>query len=193
MESNTIRSGQETAISPLTKEEFVEAIAQTRSRELGETVLPSDIKDLSRVHEQQLFVASVYAALRQGYGNVAEDFLNRFETSLRGLEAGEKDSALLIRATRRALRQIIKTGALGRKAARSIRRYALGKSQLDSDRTQLSEKRLNDTPDDTPLRTVKTAFDRFSGNVEAIKEEHAAFKAHLRTEAVEKPSDSEIE
>lgn len=169
-------------LNPLSKEDFVEAVARTRSIETGETVLPSDIKDLSRVNERQLFVSLVYSGLRQVNSPVSDLFLEKLPQVLSNLADKSDGKALLIRGTRRVLRQLIKAGELSRKTAREIRRYALGHSQLDSDRTRLSEKRLNDLPDDTPLRTIKTAFERHSVNPAAIKEEHTAFKAHLRDE-----------
>src|SRR5690606_12543604 len=121
------------------------------------SVSPDTISELSRVNEQELFAALLTSAFDQQEPKLGELFRTAFKERFERIREKYPEDGVF-RASRRALKHLIKSKVLTRAEARTLRRLALGKAQLDSDRTRLSTAREGEEKNDTPLRAARTAL-----------------------------------
>lgn len=167
------------------RESLIQSIAKIRSLETGAEVSPEAITDYTRINEQQFYAVNLYDGLKQVDVKIADKFAGYTAEALAKITESGIDFSSLIRASKRALNRLILAKDVKRTVARELRGFALGKSQLDSDRTKLSVSRLTDAADDTPLRTVKTALVKYEENAIASGEERAEFRKAMKAEKKE--------
>lgn len=142
----------------------------------------ADITENSRINEQDLFAAVVENALGQVDPELSTKFSAAFAKEVEQFKALEQSDTML-KATRRALNSLIKDNALSRYAAKQIRKFALGKSQLDDIRSKLSVAKEDAESSETPLRAVKTALQKISENAIATDAEFIEFRKQGRIAA----------
>ena len=95
----------------------------------------------------------------------------------------------MFKAAKRALRSVRRRGMLAPEDAKSIRRTAFGKAQLDSDRTRLSTEAVTGIDGDIPIQPIQSALVKFAQNEAASPDEmQAARQAQEVQRAAAKPS-----
>lgn len=155
---------------------------------IGSKTAVKPLADTSRVNEQEVFAATVIESVNKQEPKVAREFWSKFEEFAKNLSKSDPGNAIF-EAARRTLKGMRRSGTIAKDIARSIKKFSLGKSQLDSKRDMLSVDNVTGKRGDTALREVKTAVAKFNKNVEATDEEFAAFKrnnAARRAEARER-------
>jgi len=173
--------GAATAPSDNIQSPLIDSLAIVKSAAKGESITPDSISLGTRVNEQEWFAAIAHQELKNRSEKLAKIFEERLpEVMERVKEIDDKN--FVFRAVKRIIRRLRRTGEITRETAITIRRFAVGKAQLDSDRTRLSTSRLTDAPGDTPLRSVKTALLKFGENVGATEQEINAFLSKNRRE-----------
>lgn len=164
--------------SGITSQQLLNSLAFIKSAMTGKEVLASDLKENGRVNEQELYAAIVHQKLRQVSPEAAKQFKNDFAEALAKRE--HHSDGLILRTVRGLMEKISNTGLIG-DLRNNIQQFALGKAQLDSNQTQLSDKDLTPGDKDTPVRTIKTALKLFNQNDVATDQEHTKFKKDLRS------------
>ncbi len=145
------------------------------------------LSDTSRVNEQEVFAATVIESVNKQDPKIAREFWNKFE-ELTKIMSKKDPSNAIFEAARRTLRGMRRSGSIAKEIAKGIKKYSLGKSQLDSKRDTLSTENVTGKRGDTAFREVKTAVAKFEKNVEATEEEFAAFKINNAERRAQKRS-----
>lgn len=143
------------------------------------------ITDNSRVSEQEVFSALIYEGLGKIDKNLQSEFLGSLSELIKNVKEFDPKNSVL-RGTKRALKKLINSKSLVKDAARELRKFALGKSQLDNDNTRVSSSKLESQTNSTPVRSVKNALNMVSNNEIANNETHYAFKQNNKLEFLKK-------
>ena len=164
----------------LSASELKYSFSLIKSAEQQKTVTAESISDNTRINEQELNAAISHALLHKLKPAYAEQYLSVFSERV-VFWKGEKLRNYSLQATRQAIRSLVTDMQLPTIAARVVRRIAIGRSQLDDDRSSLQTKRLSGAKE-TPLRAFKTAYSRFLANAPLSRNEHLAHQRFVRAE-----------
>lgn len=134
----------------------------------------------SRINEQELFASIAHYLTGKLSSGIRTTFESTFSRHAQSEELANSAHAVL-QATRRSLRSLVQDNEIPQIVARAIRRIALGKAQLDDDRTTLRTERQPGATE-TPLRSLKIAFDTIQTNPIATGMEHTEFKHFVADE-----------
>lgn len=149
----------------------LEQITRPAERESNSRAL----SNYSRVNEQELFGALILLQLKDLGKGLASKFLGSYrviyaDTVKADPKFGVYDSVW------KSLSSIRKAGLLAKEKVTEIRRYALGKSQLDSIKDEVSIKRVTPGKTDTAVRALKTALAKIKENPIATDLELDSFR-----------------
>jgi hypothetical protein len=139
----------------------------------------ADLTENSRINEQDLFAAITENSLGQISTELSSKFNLAFAKEVETFKVLEEPNSML-KATRKALNSLIKDNQLSRYAAKQIRKFAVGKAQLDDNRSRLSVAKENPESSETPLRAVKTALQKISENAIASDAEFHEYRQQGR-------------
>jgi hypothetical protein len=165
----------------ISSRELLSSLAVVKSADKDQAVAREDITDHTRTNEQEFFAALVHRKLSQVSRKAQTVFEQEFPRLIKEIKELDSEN-YLFRAVKGILRLLVRKGLISRTARREIRSYAIGKAQLDNNRTRLSTARLNSEPDDTPVRAVKTALAKFKENEPAGEAELSSFRGQNRKE-----------
>ena len=164
------------ALDPATTEALMKSITTMFRITEGDAFLEDKITDLKRINEKEMYAATVHFSLGKRSSQLSARFEEILPTVIERVRTDDGDLHLY-KAVGRTLRMLIRWGELTREQFRTIRLYAFGKAQFDSDRTQLATLRAEDAEDgDTPVRAIRTAIRKFSENSQASSEEFGIFR-----------------
>jgi hypothetical protein len=139
----------------------------------------ADLTENSRINEQDLFAAITENSLGQISSELSSKFNLAFAKEIESFK-GLEDPNSMLKATRKSLNSLIKDNLLSRYAAKQIRKFAVGKAQLDDNRFRLSIAKENPESSETPLRAVKTALQKISENAIASDAEFLEYRQQGR-------------
>ena len=175
--------------------ELKTSIAIIKSGLKNSPVSKSDIKNLSRVNEQELFAALTHRALSDRDPKLGNSFSEKFPSLVEELRSKfPKDYTF--RAAKRIIRSLIKEGELSKLEGKALRRFAVGKSQLDSEPSKLSTSNITSSANDTAVRSFGKALEKIAKNEIASEEVMSSFRAHnqeLKAEALAIKNSVELE
>lgn len=138
------------------------------------------LTDNSRINEQELFASMAHYLTGKLDSGIRSAFEATFTKHALSEELADSAHAVL-QATRRSLRTLVQDNKIPQIVARAIRRIALGKAQLDDDRTTLRTGRQPGSAE-TPLRSLKVALGKIQANPIATGIEHREFKRFVADE-----------
>lgn len=95
------------------------------------------VGDTTKTSEQELYTALISNGLGKIDINIQSKFMDKLPSLIEKVSTFDAPNAVF-RGTKRALKQLVNENILARGAGRILKRFALGKSQLDQDRTRLS-------------------------------------------------------
>lgn len=135
--------------------------------------------DANKTSEQELFVAIVHDSLGKVDSKLQTKFANKLPELVN--KVGQFDSEnSVFRGAKRALKQLVKGKDLARGAGKIIRKFALGKAQLDNDRTRLSSEEV--------VASFDKIFEKVSNNKPASDAELIKFHANNNAEMPRVPA-----
>jgi len=135
--------------------------------------------DASAISEQDLYAANAHQALAKLNPGSGERFLTEL-TQIAPKIAENHGTALGFKAADRVMRAMVRDGTLSHAEYRDIRASALGRSQIDSDRTSLSRTNLKASTDGAAVSRI-TIQSKVESNAVATVAEVQAFKHFERT------------
>jgi hypothetical protein len=133
------------------------------------------LSEYSRVNEQELFAAFIFLQLK----DLGKSLATRFMTKYREVSPeliNYDPSYGVYESVRRALNPLKKAYKIVNEKTQEFRRYALGKSQLDSLKDEVHVKRVTEGKADTAVRALKTALEKIKENSLASDAELESFR-----------------
>jgi hypothetical protein len=146
--------------------------------------------DVGKTSEQELFTAIVYDGLGKIDQKIQAKFIEKLPELIEKVASFDADNAVL-RGTRRALRQLVQENSLAKGAGKILRQFALGKSQLDTDRTRLSSEQSASSFDQI---FKKVSANKIASEAELIKFNHnnrAEFSREIKDTTIKEVNPTE--
>lgn len=155
------------------------------------------VTDKTRVSEETLYAAAVYRKLSK---SDREDFIKALRER-NGVLIGKGENSLS-KATNEALSRLVREKNISSQEAKELKRYALGKAQLDSDKSNISKisKRIGNGSEGTALDTFRDnksatkkifkEFEKANASNNQIKSTNSKYES-LSTAGKSSPTSSE--
>ncbi|MEZ4752874.1 MAG: hypothetical protein R3A13_00980 [Bdellovibrionota bacterium] len=151
-------------------------VLQVKDGKLGEDI--QEVSDLKRVNETEMYAAYVHNKLSSSNPELAKQFMTKLQEQTLSYKENRGEH-LFYKASDQVMRTFVREKQLKKKEYKTIKYEAFGKSQFDSDRTQISAAKLETLKDgDTAVRAVKTALAKANENKSASDPEFQVWRAH---------------
>lgn len=125
----------------------------------------------TKICEDELFAAATHFKLAQSDNALADKFIRKMGLTLDKMQSNH-GSVNLYKASERVLRQLIRDGAITQSQYQETKAFALGKAQLDQNRTEVAGTKFKDSPLNLPFGNktatsstdLQTAMQKFNSN-----------------------------
>ncbi len=163
-----------------TYQESVEVIKNAAKTAKGSAAADKvKVNDKTKVNEQELFASIIYRELSGKSKNLAKRFADNFQQEYAAASLN-KETFPAVRAARRALSQVVQDGkTLSKEDSKTIRQYAIGKSQLDDKRDNLLTGENKGSK--ASVMEFAEARSKVIKNEGLSEEEHLEFKATMKS------------